>query len=259
MKFKERSYWINKIVPWIIPILILLAWIVFTSDGDISSKIFPKPDKVFESFVQLAKSGELLDNIIISTERALSGFIVGGGIGFILGFINGLSRNAENLLDSTIQMIRNVPHLALIPLVILWFGIGQEAKLLLIALGVFFPIYLNTFHGIRSIEPQLIEMGKVYGLKGFPLFKEVILPGALPSILVGVRQSLGIMWLTLIVAETVAADSGIGYMAMNARELMLMDIIVLSIIVYALLGKLSDVIAKILEYRLLRWHPNFKK
>lgn len=259
VKFKERSYWIGKIVPWIIPILILLAWIVFTGDGAISSKIFPKPDKVFESFVQLAKSGELLDNIVISTERALSGFIVGGGIGFILGFINGLSRKAENLLDSTIQMIRNIPHLALIPLVILWFGIGQEAKLLLISLGVFFPIYLNTFHGIRSIEPQLIEMGKVYGLKGFPLFKEVILPGALPSILVGIRQSLGIMWLTLIVAETVAADSGIGYMAMNARELMLMDIIVLSIIVYALLGKLSDVIAKILEYRLLRWHPNFKK
>lgn len=259
MQFKERGYWIGKIVPWIIPILILLAWIVFTGDGAISSEIFPKPDKVFESFVQLAKSGELLDNIIISTERALGGFIVGGGIGFILGFINGLSRNAENLLDSTIQMIRNIPHLALIPLVILWFGIGQEAKLLLIALGVFFPIYLNTFHGIRSIEPQLIEMGKVYGLKGFPLFKEVILPGALPSILVGIRQSLGIMWLTLIVAETVAADSGIGYMAMNARELMLMDIIVLSIIVYALLGKLSDVIAKILEYRLLRWHPNFKK
>ncbi len=259
MNFKERSYWIGKIVPWIIPILILLAWIVFTGDGDISSKIFPKPSKVFESFVQLAKSGELLDNIVISTERALSGFIVGGGIGFILGFINGLSRKAENLLDSTIQMIRNIPHLALIPLVILWFGIGQEAKLLLIALGVFFPIYLNTFHGIRSIEPQLIEMGKVYGLKGVHLFKEVILPGSLPSILVGIRQSLGIMWLTLIVAETVAADSGIGYMAMNARELMLMDIIVLSIIVYALLGKFSDIIAKILEHRLLRWHPNFKK
>ena len=259
VKLKEKSYWISKIVPWIIPILILLAWIVFTGDGDISSKIFPKPGKVFESFVQLVKSGELLDNIVISTERALSGFIVGGGIGFILGFINGLSRKAENLLDSTIQMIRNIPHLALIPLVILWFGIGQEAKLLLIALGVFFPIYLNTFHGIRSIEPQLIEMGKVYGLKGLPLFKEVILPGSLPSILVGIRQSLGIMWLTLIVAETVAADSGIGYMAMNARELMLMDIIVLSIIVYALLGKISDIIAKILEHRLLRWHPNFKK
>lgn len=259
MKFKEVNYWTSKIVPWIIPILILLAWIVFTEIGDISTKIFPKPGKVLESFIKLAKDGELLDNIIISAERALSGFIVGGGIGFILGFINGLSRKAETLLDSTIQMIRNIPHLALIPLVILWFGIGPQAKLLLISLGVFFPIYLNTFHGIRSIDTQLIEMGKVYGLKGFPLFKEVILPGALPSILVGVKQSLGIMWLTLIVAETVAADSGIGYMAMNARELMLMDIIVLSIIVYALLGKLSDVIAKLLEHRLLRWHPNFKK
>ncbi|WP_238915560.1 ABC transporter permease subunit [Clostridium sp. YIM B02555] len=259
MIFKGKNHLINKIVPWILPTFILVAWIVFTGDGAISSKIFPKPEKVLNSFIDLVKSGELFKNILISTERALSGFVVGGGIGFILGFINGLSRKAENFLDSTVQMIRNIPHLALIPLVILWFGIGPEAKLLLISLGVFFPIYLNTFHGIRSIEPQLIEMGKVYGLKGFPLFKEVILPGALPSILVGVKQSLGIMWLTLIVAETVAADSGIGYMAMNARELMLMDIIVLSIIIYALLGKLSDVLAKLLEQRLLRWHPNFKK
>lgn len=259
MKLKKESYWIKKITPWIIPGLILLAWLVFTGDGIISSKIFPKPGQVLKSFIELTKSGELEKSILVSTERALSGFVIGGGIGFILGFINGVSRKVENLLDSTIQMLRNIPHLALIPLVILWFGIGPEAKLLLISLGVFFPIYLNTFHGIRSIEPGLIEMGKVYGLKGLPLFKEVILPGALPSILVGVRQSLGIMWLTLIVAETVAADSGIGYMAMNARELMLMDIIVLSIIVYALLGKFSDVIAKMLETRLLQWHPNFKK
>lgn len=259
MSINKNNYWIKKITPWIIPILILIAWIIFTGDGAISSKIFPQPGKVLDSFIKLVKNGELLKSIGVSTERALSGFIVGGGIGFILGFINGLSKTAENLLDSTIQMIRNIPHLALIPLVILWFGIGQEAKLLLISLGVFFPIYLNTFHGIRSIDPSLIEMGKVYGLKGFALFKEVILPGALPSILVGIRQSLGIMWLTLIVAETVAADSGIGYMAMNARELMLMDIIVLSIIVYALLGKFSDVIAKMLEHRLLQWHPNFKK
>jgi sulfonate transport system permease protein len=122
---------------------------------------------------------------------------------------------------------------------------------------VFFPIYLNTFHGIRSVDPKLVEMGKVYGYRGISLYGHVILPGALPAILVGVRQSLGIMWLTLIVAETVAADSGIGYMAMNAREYMRMDIIVLSIVLYAVLGKLSDSLAKLLEKSWLRWHPNF--
>ena len=256
---KKYDRFIHQIIPLIIPVLLILTWIYTTKNEEITTSLFPSPQKVLSSFIELSKSGELLNNILISSARAFTGFAIGGGIGFALGFVNGLSRTSEKVLDSTIQMIRNIPHLAIIPLVILWFGIDVKAKLILISLGVFFPIYLNTFHGIRSIDPGLIEMGKVYGLKRFNLFKEVILPGALPSILVGIRQSLGIMWLTLIVAETVAADSGIGYMAMNARELMLMDVIVLSIIVYAILGKLSDVVAKILEHKLLQWHPNFKK
>jgi ABC-type nitrate/sulfonate/bicarbonate transport system permease component len=128
----------------------------------------------------------------------------------------------------------------------------------LIALGVMFPIYLNTFHGIRSVDRQLIEMGQAYGLGPWALLREVILPGALPAILVGVRFALGVMWLTLIVAETIAASSGIGYMAMNAREFLQTDVVVLAILLYALLGKLADVLAKSLERRWLGWHPNFQ-
>src|SRR6185503_3641933 len=130
----------------------------------------------------------------------------------------GCSKALEALLDSTVQMIRNIPVLALIPLVILWFGIEEEAKLFLVALGVFFPVYINTLHGIRSVDPQLVEMGRSYGMSPATLFRQVILPGALPSIFVGLRYALGICWLTLIVAETIAASSGIGYMAMQARE-----------------------------------------
>jgi sulfonate transport system permease protein len=155
-------------------------------------------------------------------------------------------------------MVRNIPHLALIPLVILWFGIGDPARLFLVALGVFFPMYINTFHGIRSVDAGLIEMGKVYGLSARSLLWKIILPGALPSILVGLRYSLGIMWLTLIVAETIAADSGIGYMAMNAREFLQTDVVVVSIIMYALLGKLADAIARKLEEKWLAWHPNYQ-
>ncbi|MNP07125.1 putative aliphatic sulfonates transport permease protein SsuC [compost metagenome] len=166
---------------------------------------------------------------------------------------------SEKLTDSTIQMIRNVPHLAMIPLVIAWFGIGEEGRIFLVALGVLFPIYINTLHGIRSVDPGLIEMGKVYGLRHWQLYRKVILPGALPSILVGFRFALGIMWLTLIVAETIAANSGIGYMAMNAREFFQLDVVVLSILLYALLGKLSDLLAKGLERRWLKWHPHFAK
>ena len=154
-------------------------------------------------------------------------------------------------------MVRNMPLLALVPLVILWFGIGEEGKLFLVALAVFFPIYLNTFHGLRSVDKDLIEMGRVYGLGGFALFREVILPGALPSILVGLRMSLGYMWLFLVVAETIASSEGIGYMTMNAREFMQTDVMVLGIAIYALLGKISDVLAGLMERRWLKWHTGY--
>ncbi|MDF2857900.1 MAG: SsuC [Neobacillus sp.] len=249
----------NIILPWIVPVLIIVLWQVLTSSGTIGTQTFPQPLKIIETCIALLKTGELLDYIGDSSKRAFIGFAIGGGVGFLLGLINGLSSTSEKLLDSSIQMIRNVPHLALIPLVILWFGIAEPAKLVLISLGVFFPIYLNTFHGIRSIDPSLTEMGKVYNLNRMSMFWNIILPGALPSILVGVRFALGVMWLTLIVAETVAADSGIGYMAWNGREFMQMDVIVLSILIYALLGKLSDSIAKFLEDKWLQWHPNFSK
>lgn len=249
----------KQIVPWVVPLLLLFSWQLSSQFGILSSRVLPNPVNVFKAAIDLAKSGQLFDYIGTSTKRAVIGFLIGGGIGFVLGLLNGLSRISESLLDSSLQMVRNIPHLALIPIVILWFGIDEEAKLFLVALGTFFPIYLNTFHGIRSIDKSLIEMGDVYGLKGLSLFWNVILPGALPSILVGVRYAIGITWVTLIVAETISANSGIGYMAMNAREFMRLDIVVLSIILYALLGKLSDLIAKIAERKFLKWHPSYQK
>jgi len=162
------------------------------------------------------------------------------------------------LLDTTLQMVRNVPPLALIPLVILWFGIDESAKLFLVAIGVFFPIYLNTYHGIKSVDADLVEMARSYGLTGWPLYREVILPGALPSILVGLRFSLGLMWVLLIVAETISAQSGIGYMTMNAREFLQTDVVLVGVLLYALLGKLADLIARGLEKHFLRWNPAYQ-
>ncbi len=166
---------------------------------------------------------------------------------------------AETALDSTLQMVRNVPPLALIPLVILWFGIDEAAKLFLVSLGVFFPIYLNTFHGIRGVDKGLIEMAKSYGLSGWALYRDVILPGALPQILVGVRFSLGFMWVILIVAETISAQAGIGYMTMNAREFLQTDVVLVGILLYALMGKGADLLAKGLERWWLRWHPGYQR
>jgi sulfonate transport system permease protein len=249
----------KRILPWLVPIAILLVWQAGSQFGYIQANVLPAPSSVAEAFWRVARSGELWTNIEVSAGRALLGFAIGGGIGFVLGMLNGLSSLSETLTDSTLQMVRNIPHLALIPLVILWFGIDEEAKIFLVALGVFFPIYVNTQHGVRSVHPHLLEMGCAYGMSRTSLFLRVVLPGALPSIFVGLRYGLGIMWLTLIVAETISASSGIGYMAMNAREFMMVDVVVLSILVYAALGKLADSTARLLERSCLAWNPAYAK
>ncbi len=250
---------LQRVAPWVLPVLLLTGWQVAVETGLLSSRILPAPSAVLEAGWSLVRSGELWQHLAISSWRASIGFAIGGGIGLLLGFITGLSTWGERLLDSSVQMVRNVPHLALIPLVILWFGIDESAKIFLVALGMFFPIYLNTYHGIRNVDPALVEMARSYGLSGYRLFTQVVLPGALPSILVGVRFALGLMWLTLIVAETISASSGIGYLAMNAREFLQTDIVVLAIVLYAVLGKLTDLAARGLEHAWLRWHPAYQK
>jgi sulfonate transport system permease protein len=245
---------LNALIPWAIPFLLLVIWQILSMLKFIPDRILPAPTDVINAGISLFKSGELMTHITISLGRALSGFLIGGTIGFLLGLFNGVFRVSELLLDTSIQMLRNIPHLAMIPLVILWFGIDETSKIFLVSTGVLFPVYINTFHGIKAVDKGLIEMGKAYGLNGVGLFLKIIFPGALPSILVGVRFSLGVMWLTLIVAETISANSGVGYMAMNAREFLQMDVVVLSILLYALFGKLSDAIAKFLESRLMKWN-----
>lgn len=248
----------DSLMAWSIPIVFVILWFYLT-DGKISTRLFPTPFELVHTTIRLIQDGTLLVNLQISSIRASLGLLVGGSIGFILGITTGQFKLAEKILNTPIQMIRNVPHLAMLPVVLIWFGIGESSKLVLISLGTFFPIYLNTFHGIRSVDKSLIEMGKIYGFSAFEMFKNIILPGATSSIMIGVRQSLGRMWLTLIVAETIAAKSGIGYMATNARELMMMDVIVLSLIIYALLGSISDFIAVAIEKYLLRWNPNYQE
>jgi sulfonate transport system permease protein len=234
---------------------VLVCWEATARAGWLSSRILPEPLAVAKAAWTLMRSGEMWADVKVSGLRALGGFAIGGGIGFALGLGTGLFRPVEVALDSTIQMIRNIPVLATIPLVILWFGIEEQAKLFLVALGVFFPVYINTFHGIRSVDANLVEMARSYGVRGFGLYRDVIVPGALPSILVGVRFALGLMWVMLIVAETISAQSGIGYMTMNAREFLQTDVVVVGILLYALLGKLADMLARGLEQWLLPWHP----
>ena len=248
---------LRRLLPWLVPLVLVTLWQAAAQLGWLSSRVLPAPVDVVRAAWVLAASGELWTHVQVSAGRALTGLAIGGGLGLVLGLLTGSVRWAETLLDTTLQMVRNIPALALIPLVILWFGIDEAAKLFLIAVSVFFPIYLNTFHGIRNVDPGLIEMGRTYGLNRWQLYRQIILPGALSSILVGLRFSLGLMWVILIVAETISAQAGIGYLTMNAREFLQTDIVLVGILLYALLGKLADLFAKGLERFWLRWHPGY--
>ncbi len=248
----------QRLIPWIVPLLLVVAWQVASASGWMSTRVLPAPLDVLSAAWTLAESGELWTHVKVSAARALAGLAIGGGLGLVFGLLTGSVRIFETLLDSTIQMLRNIPALAMIPLVILWFGIDESAKLFLIAVAVFFPIYLNTFHGIRNVDPGLIEMGRTYGLSRWGLYSQIILPGALSSILVGLRFSLGLMWVILIVAETISAQAGIGYLTMNAREFLQTDIVLVGILLYAALGKLADWFARALEAYWLRWHPGYQ-
>ena len=248
----------QRLLPWLVPLALVSLWQLASAQGWLSTRVLPAPLDVLKAAWTLTESGELWTHVKVSAGRALTGLAIGGGLGLALGLLTGSLRLAETLLDSTVQMVRNIPALALIPLVILWFGIDESAKLFLISVSVFFPIYLNTFHGIRNVDPGLIEMGRTYGLSRWQLYRQIVLPGALSSILVGLRFSLGLMWVILIVAETISAQAGIGYLTMNAREFLQTDIVLVGILLYALLGKLADVFAKALERYWLRWHPGYQ-
>jgi sulfonate transport system permease protein len=240
-----------------VPALSVLVWEALARFGELPTYILPAPTKVVTTGLSLIQDGTLIPDISISLLRAVAGFAIGGTIGFSLGVAVGFSRIAGVLLDRTILMLRAIPFLAVLPLVIVWLGIGEGAKIFLVAFGVAFPIYMNTVLGIRQVDPKLLELGRVTGLSTWKLIRRIILPGALPSILNGVRYALATAWLALVVAETIAASSGIGFLAMDAREFLRTDVIVLVIVIYAVIGVAADSVAKLLKRRLLAWHPNY--
>jgi sulfonate transport system permease protein len=216
----------------------------------------PSPAAVAESFWQLIVTGQLWPNLLISVQRVAAGLALGMAIGTVLGLVASLSRLGEDAIDATVQMARTLPHLALIPLMILWFGIGETPKIILIALGAMFPIYLNLFSAVRGVERKLVEAVSVLGLSHAETIWHVILPATLPGFLVGLRQAFSISWISLVVAEQINASSGIGYLVMNARDFLRTDIIFDGLLVYALLGLGTDLLVRALESKLLVWRPS---
>jgi sulfonate transport system permease protein len=246
--------WIRRLV---VPVLVFALWQAGSTFGWIDSRTFASPAAVLSAGLDLARTGELQAHLLASLFRVAAGLALGVTAGLVLATFAGLFRLGEDAIDPPMQMLRTLPALALIPLFILWFGIYESSKVLLIAFGTVFPIYLNTHAGIRNVDERLVEAGRTVGLSRASLVGHVILPGALPSFLVGLRFSLGTAWLILVVSEQINATSGIGYLMTAAREFYRTDIILFGLMIYAALGFATDLLVRTIERSALSWRRGF--
>ena len=240
------------------PPAVLVIWQLVSSSGLVSEQKLPSPSTVLHTAITLittnsAAYGTLQGAMVVSLERVAIGFALGGSVGLVLAVIAGLSRLGENAVDPLLQMLRTLPLFGLIPVFIVWFGIGELPKVLLIALGSAIPLYLNTFAGIRNVDAKLAEAGRSLGLTRAEMIRHIILPGALPQMLVGLRQSLGVAWLALVVAEQINANAGLGFMISQATQFLRNDVIFVALLVYCLLGLITDALVRLLERRALAW------
>jgi len=252
-----RRFWLG-LRPWLSLVAIVVVWQIADSLGWLNERILPGPSAVITAAGELIVDGRLADSIAASVPRAGLGILFGVASGVLLGFIAGYWRLGEDIVDRPMQVVRALPFTALTPLFILWFGIGELPKIMLVTVGVAVPLYINTYSGIRSVDRKLIEVAYVYDRRAWTIWRRVLFPGALPQILTGLRFGLGIGWIALIVAETVAASSGIGALMTTARQYSQTDVVIVCIVVYALLGVLTDLIVRWLEAYLLRWRSTIR-
>ena len=239
------------------PLLLVAVWQLLCSTGLLSERTIAPPSDVAVAAYELWQTGELQHHLLASLQRVVVGLALGVSTGVVLAIVAGLFRLGEALVDSTMQVLRSIPILGLIPLMIIWFGVGEQPKILLVAIGTTFPIYINTYAAIRGVDAKLIEAGTTFGLSRLGLVRRVILPGAVPGFLVGLRFALTGSWLIMIVAEQINARSGLGFLINEARSWYRTDIIVMGLVLYGIVGLVADAIVRFLERTLLAWRRSF--
>ncbi|MFD5085039.1 ABC transporter permease [Kitasatospora sp. NPDC058406] len=235
------------------PVLLLALWWVASATGLLDPQTLAPPADVAAAFGDLGRSGELQEHLLVSLRRAALGLGFGVAAGLLLALAAGLSRIGEALIDGTVQLVRSLPILALVPLAIIWFGIGEEVKVILVALGTLVPVYLNTHAALTGLDPRYAELARTVDLTPAGFLRRIALPGAAPGFFTGLRMSVTISWLVLVVSEQINASSGIGYLMTQARTFGRTDVIVVGLVVYGLLGLLSDTLVRLFERRALAW------
>ena len=255
---RRNQGWLSHLVraPWLSPIVLLILWELGSRTGLIPVRILAAPSTVLTTLWSMTASGELPSNLLVSFGRVAVGLAIGIAIGTVLGLVAGLSKPGEAAVDPIMQIKRTIPVVALTPLFIVWFGIGETPKIALIAFASIFPIYLNLYAGIRSVDVRLVDAAKSFGLSQLEIIWHVVLPGALPSFFTGLRYALSIAIILLVIAEQINATAGLGYLINNARDFMRTDIIVVCLLVYAALGLLADGLVRLLETATLSWRPS---
>lgn len=247
---KKRSF---PFISLVLPVALLVAWYVVTAGGMIPSYQLPSPVAVLAKISSLAADGTLWSHIGITLYRVLIGSLIGTIAAVLLGSLVGFYNQVERLFDPMIQAFKSIPSLAWVPLFILWMGIGEPSKIALIAVGVFFPVYLNIVSGILNVDRKLIEVGKVYGFSHFELVRRIIFPASLPSFFTGLRSGLGLGWMFVVAAELMGASQGLGYLLVIGQNSASPDIIIASILLFAVVGKLTDWVIKLVEVKVLSW------
>lgn len=238
---------------WASTLAIIVLWQLIAALGLFPPAVLPGPVTLLGTAAVMVADGSLPGALVVSLARVLVGSAIGIFLGLLLGLVAGLWRAGEDLVDRPVQMLRTIPFTALTPLLILWFGLGEAPKIALIVIATVVPVYLNTFSGVRSVDPKLVEVATVYRLSPRQRAVRMLLPGALAPVLVGLRYALGLAWIAVIVAETVNASAGVGHLLTTARTYVRTDIMLVCIVVYAVLGLLTDALVRLAENRLLRW------
>jgi len=237
----------------ILPLTILVLWEAVARTGLIPAYNFPPPSAVLSTLIELARSGVMFTHLSISALRVLLGFLIGAGAGTILGALTGFSAKWRDVFDGTVQSLRSIPIIAWVPLFILWLGIDEAPKICLIAIGAFFPVYLNLYTALRGVDRKLIEVGRANRMTGWRLVRRVMLPSALPAYFVGLRTGLSLSWMFVAAAELLGASSGIGYMLLEAQSLGRPAVVIASMILFGICGKATDLVLAAASARLLHW------